>query len=385
MYFRLVFVLKMMQFYLENDIFTLYLHINYNVVSKIKLYYVAFSCWLLASCQSSTDHQSPQRQLHFKTEVLLKTTPVKNQGRSSLCWIYTMLATIETEHLMQGDSVNLSTDFVARHFLEEQAMEGNHNITTRGTLPMALQLLQTYGLTHYDAYHSMESKVSYHQLCRELEQVCLSPVIMLTDRSKRAAEVLDEVLGPMPRHVFMLGAEYTAQEFAHSVCRTDEYRAYTSFTHHPYYQAFPLEVPDNRYHNTFINLPLDTLMARIDRSLRNGHPVAWEGDISEKEFRWAEGVAGPLSNHPQGGGLEGVTAKRQQAFERGLTTDDHCMEIVGIARMVASPRGGSMEEATKYYIMKNSWGTDNAYRGFMLVSEDYVRMKTIAVVMRNEG
>ena len=342
-------------------------------------------CLIVVSCRKQPESQpekQPVKRPHveerFHTEVMLKTTPVKDQGKSSLCWVYAMLATIETEHLMAGDSVNLSADFVARAFLKEQYIErcmaekrmgdlGGDEITTRGIGSMLVRMIQTYGLTHYDAYHRKRG-CNYNVLCRRLNKESGSALNMHSRSSiqDHINGILDEEIGPAPRFVFMLGAEYTAQEFARSVCRADEYESLTSFTHHPFGQQFPLEIPDNRYHDTFLNVPLDTLMERMDKSLRSGHPVCWEGDTSEKGFQWKQGVA-----TLEGSGQRKVTQEeRQEAFEQYDTTDDHCMAVVGIAR---DKKGG------KFYIMKNSWGTSNQYRGFMYVSEDYVRMKTVAL------
>lgn len=367
---------------------------------------------LYISCgKQKEDGKTEEMSRRFKKVVLLKTTPVKNQGHSGLCWAYAMLATIETEHLMQGDSVNLSVDYVARHFLKEQMMEQCINasarrqqvtLTTRGMSSMLLRLIHTYGLTHYDSYNiSLTPDPSpkergtlkgghgadYGVICRQLQQMAASPQFRGDRLSASVDSFLDEQMGPLPRFVFMLGAEYTALEYAHSVCRVDEYEQITSFLHHPFYQRFPLEVPDNRYHDTFLNVPLDTMMAAIDRTLLNGHPVCWEGDISEKGFRWSAGIA-ELDDEIQptnGKPLPAITQEqRLKAFVNGKTTDDHCMEIVGIAYKVqpkkkASPQGGGMDGAPKYYVMKNSWGTNNAYRGYMVVSERYVRMKTVAI------
>ena len=296
----------------------------------------------------------------------LPTTPVKDQGSSSLCWVYTMLATLETEHIMRGDSVNLSPDYVARMYLSEQAnrrrllpnkvVQKEAGITTRGMCTMALDLIQTYGLQHYDAYRH-KPDMDYNVLCRKL------------DKGNDAEKLLDKYIGPLPNQVFMLGALYTPLEFAHSVCTDDEYIALTSFTHHPYGQRFPLEVPDNYFHNTFLNVPLDTMMNRIVQSLRAGHPVCWEGDTSEPGFLFGEGYA-VLKNEKKK-----VTAERRQAsFEARRTTDDHVMEIVGLAHD---------QHGRRFFLCKNSWGTANRYHGFMFLSENYVRMKTIAVVLRN--
>ena len=229
------------------------------------------------------------------------------------------------------------------------------SITTRGMCTMALDLIQTYGLQHYDAYrHKLD--MDYNVLCRKL------------DKGNDTEKLLDKYIGPLPNQVFMLGALYTPSEFAHSVCTDDEYIALTSFTHHPYGQRFPLEVPDNYFHNTFLNVPLDTMMNRIVQSLRVGHPVCWEGDISEPGFLFGEGYA-VLKNEKKK-----VTAEhRQSSFEAHRTTDDHVMEIVGLAHD---------QHGRRFFLCKNSWGTDNRYHGFMFLSENYVRMKTIAVVLR---
>lgn len=302
----------------------------------------------------------------FTVDLRLPVTPVKDQGTSPLCWVYAMLATIETEHIMQGDSVNLSPDYVARMYLSEQAerrrllpggmVRNEPPVSLRGMSTMLIDLIQTYGLQHYDAYHR-EPDMDYNVLCREIS------------RGGDADRLLDENIGTLPRQVFWLGAGYTPMEFAHSVCTDDEYTALTSFTHHPYGQRFPLEVPDNRFHDTFLNVPLDTMMHRIVRSLREGHPVCWEGDASEPGFLSGQGFA-VLQDESRK-----VTAMcRQKAFEAHQTTDDHCMEIIGLAHD---------QHGRRFFLCKNSWGTGNRYRGFMFLSEPYVQMKTVAVVVKN--
>ena len=330
-----------------------------------KSIFIFLTCFVLISCgQQRSKISFPEEK--FTVDLRLPTTPVKDQGSSSLCWVYGMLATLETEHIIRGDSVNLSPDFVARMYLSEQVnqrrflphkmIQKEQDITTRGMSTMALDLIQTYGLQHYDAYHR-RLNMDYNVLCRKL------------DYGNDTEKLLDKYIGPLPNQVFMLGALYTPLEFAHSVCTDDEYIAFTSFTHHPYGQRFPLEVPDNYFHNTFLNVPLDTMMNRIVQSLRAGHPVCWEGDTSEPGFLFGEGYA-VLKNEKKK-----VTAERRQAsFEVRRTTDDHVMEIVGLAHD---------QHGRRFFLCKNSWGTDNRYGGFIFLSENYVRMKTIAVVLRN--
>ena len=342
------------------------------------------------SVATETQNNAPKLDARLTVDVLLKTTPVKDQGHSSLCWIYAMPATIETEHLMQGDSVDLSADFVTRNYLHEQAAErfmirnktikrkNRHtDITTRGVGSMLLRLIQTYGAERYYAY-SRKEDCNMNVLCRQLEQVVdTSP--SLAEMNKRVEELMDNTIGLAPKFVFMGGAEYTPLEFAHSVCRDDEYESLTSFSHHPFGKRFVLEVPDNRYHDTYLNVRIDTLMNMIERSLRKGHPVCWEGDTSEEGFSFSKGL-GKLTHTQTDKIKEGQPAGkpsaarwqqcRQHDFEMGNTTDDHCMEIVGIAHN---------KNGHRFFICKNSWGTMNPYGGFMYLSENYVRLKTIAV------
>ena len=337
---------------------------------------------------SETEEVAPTKSLGPKG-AFVKITPVKDQGESDLCWIYAMLATIESERLMLGDSVNLSADFLARHFMEEQAERcylmtnakkgqkdelGAGNITTRGMASMTLRLLQAYGITHWDAYHL---DVNFDVVARKVKKtVEANRGKGLQEMSKSLIDMLDESTRPLPRFVFMLGVEYTTQEFALSVCLPDEYVALTSFTHHPYGKPFRLEVADNYYQDEFLNIPLDSLTAHIDRALTAGHPVCWEGDISEPGFSWPKGFAETKDDgQKENGNQESVADIRQHGFEQGETTDDHCMELIGITNI----------KGKKYYLAKNSWGKDNAFGGFMYLSEDYLRLKTVAVWMTHDA
>lgn len=327
-----------------------------------------FICTLLLLASCNKKQSAPVPQLTFTDDVRLSATPVKDQGHSSLCWLYAMLSTIETEHIMQGDSINLSVDYAARAYLREQALEDyaadRATITQRGMATTAMHLLETYGMTHFDAFHRRKD-ANLEVLCRQL-QVAQGSAETLTDYMAQADRLLDNAFGQPSEHVFFLGAEYTPLEFAHSVCRDDEYEALTSFSHHPFGQRFALEVPDNHYHDTFLNVPIDTLFRQVVQAVKNGHAVCWEGDVSEPGYSHRNGVA-LLPN-----GTAATQKERQRQFEDGQTTDDHCMAIVGLAHD---------QHGNRYFIMKNSLGKTNRYGGFVYVSEDYLRLKTIAVVL----
>lgn len=317
--------------------------------------------------------EKPRGGKAFTVEVMNGYTPVKTQGHSTLCWAYAMLAAIETEHIMRGDSVHLSVKYAARGLLDDNFRRaylstGRTRMYTRGTALTLMSIMERHGMVAYDAYRN-ESGFDLSVLNNKMKRIAHTAVRTragLRHYRKMAEEVMDETLGPAPQRVFMLGAEYTPGEFARSVCAPDEYMALTSFTHHPFYTDFALEVPDNWEQNQFYNVPVDTLMTRMERAVRQGRGVCWEGDTSEAGFSFADGTADVRP------GTDISQEARQAAFERFETTDDHCMAVVGLAR----DSGRRL-----FYIMKNSWGTDNPYGGLMYVSADYVRMKTVAVIM----
>ena len=157
----------------------------------------------LTSCHR--ERQVQQILQKPRTECLVKTTPVKDQGASELCWIYAMLATIESDRLMEGDSVNLSPQFIARKYLEEQADRfylsgGKEKISLRGMSSMLLHLLSRYGMTHYDAFH--RDDVDFRVLTRKIEQmaqVSMAEWKGLTAFRKDIGGMLDESLHGLPR------------------------------------------------------------------------------------------------------------------------------------------------------------------------------------------
>jgi len=271
-----------------------------------RLVFLVFLGMLLGSCS-----RQPQ---YFINDVVLGYTPVKSQGQSQLCWAYALLSTVETEHIMRGDSVNLSVAFLEAMMEHETEAPASG----RGTCLTALRLLQKYGMVPYQAMPTTEY--------------------------------------PAPHHAYMLGCEYTLGEFARSVCAPGEYIGLTSTEDVPYGQMTLLDVPDNWDRSECLNMPADSLLSITERAILTGHGVCWEGDTSEPGFNWQKGYA--------------VTS-----LWNGRTTDDHCMAIVGLAHD---------ETGERYFIMKNSWGTNNPYGGLMYLSYGYFLEKTIAVVLNKD-
>jgi bleomycin hydrolase len=224
---------------------------------------------------------------HFVVDVLNRMTPVKDQGSSQTCWIYAMLAAIETEHIMRGDSVNLSAAYLEKMLEHEPAAPANR----RGMGATALYLAAKYGLVAYDAM--------------------------------RTTDV------PMPKRVYMLGAEYTRKEFAHSVSAPGEYVALTSTGDAPYGERVCLDLPDNWNREHFLNVPIDSLLSMTVSAVRAGRGVCWESKA-------------------------------------------HAMSIVGLAHD---------EHGRQYFVMKNSWGTRRSSDGLDYLSFSYFRKHTVAVEM----
>ena len=173
---------------------------------------------------------------HYTHEVLNRMTPIKNQGKSQTCWIYAMLAAIETEHLAWGDSVNLSPYYIEKMLEREPQCPKSK----RGEPATLLRLIEKYGICGYDAMRSIKT--------------------------------------PAPRWVFMYGATYTPQEFARSVCKPGEYMQLMSDDSKPYYQEFELEMEDNWLHDRYLNIPMDSLFAKTERAVRQHHGVCWEDE-----------------------------------------------------------------------------------------------------------
>ena len=191
--------------------------------------------------------------------------------------------------------------------------------------------------------------------------------------------ILDTYLGKAPTFFVYNNRTYTPVSFERELIglKTSDYVELTSFTHHPFYSKFAIEVPDNWENGEYLNIPLDELIEIVNNAIDRGISVAWDGDVTEKSFKNYSGLATIPDSLKVGKELEISTELRQKAFEEKSTTDDHLMHIVGI---------GTDSCGTKYYLTKNSWGADcNSFGGYMYLSENYVRYKTIAIMVHKDA
>lgn len=335
-------------------------------------------------------------QYEFKTEKRINCTSVKNQAKTGTCWSFATTSFLESELIRMGmDDINLSEMFIVRNIYKDKALnyilrQGKANFSQGSLAHDLIRMAESRGLMTEEAYSGlMEGDIRYdHSEMEEglkgfLDGVRKSKV--LSTKWKNAFNgILDSYMGVAPTQFKYEGKSYTAKTFSEfTKLKTENYISITSFSHHPFYEKFILEIPDNYSNGSFYNVPLDELMSIIDYALLAGYSISWDGDVSEKSFSARNGIAVLPEDSGRfdlftvpGPEIEVTQAKRQLNFENYSTTDDHLMHIIGIALD---------QNGTKYYITKNSWGEISDYMGFLYISESYLKMKTISIMIHKDG
>lgn len=355
----------------------------------------------------------------FSLEKQIPVTPVKDQYRSGTCWSFSGVAFIEAELLRMGKAeYDLSDIFVVRKTYEEKAqkyirMHGNTNFSSGGATHDVFNVIKKYGIVPESEYNGLEYGEDKH-VHGEIDNILKAFLdAVLENNNKKLTPVwfdafkaiLDVYFGKINNEFTYNGKKYSPESFSKELAiNTDDYVSITSFTHHPFYEKFVLEIPDNWAWESSYNVNLDEMMQIIDNAINNGYTVCWGADVSEKGFKWTKGIAiVPEEDRPDLDGLERdkwekLSAKekdellysfekpvsekvitqdiRQTAFDNYQTTDDHAMLICGI---------GKDQNGTKYYYVKNSWNTNNIYDGFFYASESYVRYKTMCIFVHKDA
>lgn len=366
----------------------------------------------LGIAQNAADAKPEGYQFTMVKDVL--SSPVDNQQRAGTCWSYSAIGMVEAEMLRMGkEYVDLSELFVVRMSYEEKAwnyvrMHGEYNFGGGGAVNDVFNVYKNYGMLPEEVYTGLHYGTDVHTH-GELDEVLkdyLDGVIKNRNRSLSTAwfkgfqGILDAYLGVVPEKFTWKGKEYTPRTFADEVVgiNPDDYCFFTSYMHHPFYSQFVLEVPDNWTWSLYYNIPMEDMMQIFDASVEKGYAVVWASDVSEKGFSSKNGVAVvPEDAIAEMDGEERLKWEsmdrkerekmlysfekpmpekkitqqmRQDAFDNYQTTDDHGMVISGIAKD---------QNGTKYYYIKNSWGTDyNDYGGFFYASEAFVKYKTMS-------
>ncbi len=338
----------------------------------------------------------------FTEVVRIPVTSVKNQNASGTCWCFATTSFLEAELLREGKGeYDLSEMFTVRYNYYERLNDnylrrGKGNIGEGSIAHMALKVIDKYGIVPQSAYLGInyDSPLPDHRELGTYIAAIAGASVELRQRSPEYFELQDALfdiyMGKIPENFEYEGKEYTPISFRDMLgIDIDDYVEITSFSHHPFYQEVPLEIPDNWDHELLYNLPLDDMMAVIDNALNNGYTVCWDGDVSEQGYVFMPTGVAVLPADPRtdmqtiaasSSIIEEVEyvdqAMRQAGFESFTTTDDHLEHITGIA---TDPAG------TRYYITKNSWGERGPFGGYHYMSEKYVRAKTVSILVHKDA
>lgn len=355
----------------------------------------------------------------FTTIVNLDATPVKNQARTGTCWCFATMSFIESELIRMGKGEHdLSEMYVVRHNYMDRLKDnylrrGKGNLGPGSLAHDVMRVIALNGMVPESAYSGLVGGNTAHnhgELQSMINAIAEVPVKSRNesdDYYKVVNAVLDTYLGEMPTNFTYKGKNYTPKSFTSELgFNPADYVEITSFSHHPFYTKAVVEVPDNWTNERMYNVPIDEVIQIMDYALENGYTVDWDGDVSEKGFSHANGVAinpevtkvedfsgtdrARFENMNPTQRLEevfkfekpfpeiNVTQDiRQAGYEAFVTTDDHLMHVTG---MVKDQNG------TKYYRTKNSWGTDrNVYGGYLNMSESYVKAKVIFIMVHKDA
>ena len=323
----------------------------------------------------------------------LEATDVKDQGSTGTCWSFSTSSFIESEILRKsGKKVDLSEIFVVRKIYLEKAIlylryHGKANFSQGALAHDLFFVMKKYGMVPEEIYSGKNNEVSHNHT--ELEQTLknyldsvLSKTPIEPHWKERFEVILDKYLGVGPAVFNYKNVVFNPNTFAASLgINADDYLGFTSYTHHPFYKPFSLEIPDNFSRGEYMNVPMDQLIEIIHTSINRGYTVEWDGDVSEPGFGRKGGAAVLLKKGDiieDSLPVEDVPTQelRQAMFDSHETTDDHLMHITGIA---------TDQKGKRYYITKNSWGSKSGINGYVYMSENYLKLKTVTIYVHRDA
>ena len=348
-------------------------------------------------------------------------TSVKDQNRSGTCWAYSTLSYFESEILKStGKTYDLCESFVANKDYMDRAVQvvryhGDMQFAQGGSAYDVYYVLKNYGICPEDAMpfpgslygDSLNNFNEFFSLLEPyVEGIATNKASKISNQWKVGFQgILDAYLGKCPENFTYEGKNYTPKSFASSLgLNMDDYVTITSYTHHPFYSQFVVEVQDNWRNPASYNLPMDEMMQIIDNAVMNGYTVAWGGDVSEEGFtrdglaiaydtkkvqslagsdaaRWLKLTTAQKKNMIDSLGVNApevvpTQKMRQDAYDNWETTDDHGMHIYGIAKD---------QNGREYYMVKNSWGEHGTYKGVWYMSKNFIAYKTMDFVVNKNA
>jgi aminopeptidase C len=371
-------------------------------------------------CLSIAAQESDKKEegFVFTTVKEAPITSVKNQNRSSTCWAFSSLGFLESELLRQGKGeFDLSEMFVVHKTMEDRAvnyvrLHGSSSFAPGGSFYDIVYCYRNYGMVPQEAMPGIMYGDSL-PVHNELDAVAGAYVNAIAKgRFSKLSPVwkngligiYDAYLGQCPTEFTYKGKSYTPRTFADNALglNMDDYVSLTSYTHHPFYTQFPIEIEDNWRLGNSYNLPLNDFMAVMENAVNNGYTFAWGSDVSEEGFT-RDGIA-VVPDAEKGAELAGsdmahwlgmsaadkrkeMTNKpmpekeitqemRQEAYDNWQTTDDHGMLIYGLAKD---------QTGKEYFMVKNSWGTKSKYKGTWYASKAFVAYKTMNILVHKNA
>ncbi len=352
----------------------------------------------VVSITSSKAQDKPSEKKESQYEFTLinqvKTTPVISQASTSTCWCFATTSMLESEIIrLGGTEVDLSEMFTVRSAYQDKAdkfvrLHGATSFPAGGAQHDVTASIEKYGIVPQATYPGLEYGEAAHK--HGETHAILNGIVenVIKNRNKKVTpvwkdafnSVLDVYFGNIPESFEYDGKSYTPKSFAESLpIDPDDYIEFSSYLHHPFYQEFELEVPDNWMHKSMQNVPIDEFMEIIEYALNKGISICWAADISGLNFRPgiatipADGADVKDPAHEE----KTINQKdRQFVFDNYNLTDDHAMHLVGLAK----DQNGKL-----YFIEKNSWGTANPYKGFSYLSESFMRLRTMSIMVHKDG
>ena len=372
----------------------------------------------------AADSVSSNDSLVFTTVIANPVTPIKNQNNSGTCWSYSALAFLESEVIKKDPKkkdIDLCESFLVSKTYTDRAdrnvrTHGDASFSQGGSFYDAIFCMDRYGLipeglmpypnTLYgDSLFNFTAffppMEAYIHAISKSDAKKINPIW-----KKNVQSMLDGYFGECPTEFTYKGVKYTPKSFVKDYLKLDpnDYVSLTSYTHHPFYSSFILEIQDNWRWASSYNLPLDEFMRVMDEAVKNGWTFAWGADVSEDGFsrrtgknrcvatvpdtkasagvgsdqsRWTGEKAGAKISQADAAGEKVITQEmRQEGYDNWTTTDDHGMQIYGIAKD---------QNGKEYFMMKNSWGEYGPYKGFWYVSKPYVAYKTMNIVINKNA
>ena len=372
----------------------------------------------------AADSVTGNDSLVFTTVIANPVTPIKNQNNSGTCWSYSALAFLESEVIKKDPKkkdIDLCESFLVSKTYTDRAdrnvrTHGDASFSQGGSFYDAIFCMDRYGLipeglmpypnTLYgDSLFNFTAffppMEAYIHAISKSDAKKINPIW-----KKNVQSMLDGYFGECPTEFTYKGVKYTPKSFVKDYLKLDpnDYVSLTSYTHHPFYSSFILEIQDNWRWASSYNLPLDEFMRVMDEAVKNGWTFAWGADVSEEGFsrrtgknrcvatvpdtkatagvgsdqsRWTGEKAGAKISQADAAGEKVITQEmRQEGYDNWTTTDDHGMQIYGIAKD---------QTGKEYFMMKNSWGEYGPYKGFWYVSKPYVAYKTMNIVINKNA